>query len=591
MLPTIVVVHGEDALDWLENLRALLSSDPDLRPLLEANLVQFWAWDVESEARSPEELTCLAHDTSPVDVRDVLDRGRRADLRATFHVDLKTVLVLERWSPIRTDAGSRAELHRALDLASRANCLEGKPNLFDYEWTGLVDAVRGPGSLTPEEHEAVRAHFEGSLVECAQLFVDREDCDLGRLNSVHADRALAHAATALISANAAGDGLLPRLQEDLTQRKQKPQRLVLPISVTVFRHGVAQAHNLAAESIAERLSHGEIPYLKPPAKSLADTFLSQLDQIRHGNVSLNSHAFETNRSAAEFLAWFIASVRRAPDTGSAELQELKRCMSAHPHARSVRPKVRSPAEGLPWWRRLLQRVMAFFGRRRNAPEVERTSGTASEADVGELAEELHVRWRRSVAALERTMREWRSYVLGAVRRPVSRAEEAWSGEDGIWVLTGEPVRHSVLAPLTKEDLIRISEISLRQRPSSESSPDFMSRVFHEVAAAEGNEKADGFLIESLKDAFLRCQPEFHRRMTGKLMANTGTPLDETRVLWFFDPASLPASALEELEGKSESRTTTTVHTSDRGASFRLGLASPVPWSDIVSLQPPPESGT
>jgi hypothetical protein len=602
--PAVVIAYGDAGRAWLRRLAAACRLMPTLPELLDRRVLQLWAVDTTHEGDVSGDVDAITPTMSPPRLRALLDQGRSATNEAHFPMDLRSVVVLERWSLFDANSRMRIPLRQALAVTQRVHGEAGSASHdFDLDWTALADAVRPPGAVDREIIASVRELIGDRTIADRTLLVDAASATGSIVDEALADHEHQHAALGILG----GDVAFPLLDSSSEQRSVLLQGephpgSVLPFSAFVLHHRDPELVRALVARLRVGLSRGH-PATTPalgvgfdePLPLLAERDRDEIESARYDPTV----ARDRRRRAAMGLLqemFMACNVARAQSVVDAT-RRAARAIAPLPEAKTEPPAVAVPLSAMAaisgWEGAAIGAValviaaasVALLGRARaRKPEAQEKMP----ASPPYLRAEAMREWTSLCDMLGAVLGSWRDQ-LRAERGPTERGPlsvQAWVQSDAPydWRLLNVPAHEGDGSRFSERTFGQMAEECIQAYELDITHGEIVDHALERIAQRQLQATP-----EARRELILRSldgEPAARVRRAireAPLLVNTRAPLTLSEVLWVADPSMDAGDALRGLEDAHAQWAVRTLTHADPGRSLRLALGEPVAWSSVLSL--------
>lgn len=601
--PTVVIAYGEAGSAWLRKLAGQCGTMPELKPLIESCTLQFWLISGDEADRTREPFRRVPPDVEATALRELVDGGRSERARAANpDLNVREVLVLERWSLFGADCAPRTALRTTLRTAQRLGCdPEATLDDFEYDWVCLADAVRD--APVPCEGEICRAREQilDHSIRSRTFFVDRVSAGGAIVDVDLAAECHYHLAIAYLDSDIGA----PRVGMDIDAVPREVRSPVerddtlVPISVSLLIHRgqeieASLTHAFRAKCAVGLQDLGEIRALVT-ASAFDRALDDDLNDIRAGRFDPHMARVRRVEAARAALTWAVAT-RTQRDVALTVTGVRQRLLKAAlPLKRTGEVALAGMGAVLVqsttsmWWLLLALVALGLAGAlylwlRRRGWSVAGPSENASAAPTEEraTAEEVAAEWEKLCADVTALLSAWqggsRRAESGDVPLPIWEQAPplAWELAAGFRVaIEGAPVTPQLLARLSRDSLDAV-----QRGEAADTAINDACRTSIRRYRETGGHRTGGFVADALEAA----EPLVRRTVTQRpFLARTGAPITTSAVAWLAAPEFELDDALEALEPPETRDMTVVLAHSDPDVSVRIAFGDRLQWQDILSL--------
>lgn len=600
--PTVVIAYGESGASWLRRLALTCVTNPELKQLVDSCAIQFWLVGEDGGGRSREAFRRVALDSEAIALRQLIDAGRSERARgANPDLNVREVLVLERWSLFSHDCAPLTSFRGAMRTAQRLGCdPEQTVDDFGYDWVCLADAVRE--APTPGDEVLCRARGQvlDRSIRTRTFFIDRVSDGGAIVDADLADECHYHLALAYLDSDIGA----PQVEMDIdivpteVRAPVEDSELVIPFSVSMLIHrseeissGLARALRMACAAGLPNKSEAS-GFLE--ANAFRKAFEADRDEIVAGTFQPHVARVRRNEAASAALAWAVATaMEREVELEISEIRRQAKSLAAR-YTHEQGPALAVLVGLLPKDTIPMAIMMALvlglcvaggaYGirrRRRKAGDQYDDHGFSLASDRARL-EEVSTEWAKLCDDLCGLLEAWRDDVG---RDQADRASAAiweqksplsWQLGDGVRVTAdGAPITPQLYTRLAKDCLSAVQRGEPANAAIDRACRAFMSR-YREIGRREGG----GFIADALTSA----TPRFRRSTVQRpFLVRTGAPIVTAAVAWLTSPDLDIGAALRDLETPHTRDVTVVLSHGDPDTSVRIAFGQRQRWQDIVSL--------
>ena len=583
--PIVVVAYGLRGASWLDSLRSELLPPPsDHTGDGQALPLQFWAIGLDPGEFSGDlpGLKCMGEDPDADHLRNTLDEIRTTTLTREFPgLEVGSVLVLERWSPLDDNVDVRTALHQRCDLGTRDQFREGAGREIHLDWIGLADAVRPAGGLPEEVGRRIREHFTRPYLSLFHFLVDRQNEQSAVIGLVEADEMLRVVARSIILAEWSGGSPLRRLVESDTDDSDNCGT-VIGFSVGRFRHGYSELNRAAENRFRHQLMASP---LDPASLSASGSLRESIRQDLEQDVAfpIGSGDEERFESVSQALAGALARKKVGTPHPWKQIEEASQEVRAD-RVRAVRHGG-SPDEGtilgprfLSAFGRLWLWIKSLFRPHAEPPgPQEVTSWPASDTSEGSPE---HA-WMELLNRARTVGKAWERWLIESP--PVEVKDTCWTQEDGDLVLRAWPSAAEGLDQVPHSYWLELARRLLQEAETADEAAGTLvdNAIPHVVHRLESGVSKGG--RSTVIEAALREAASTLAARNPPMSTFVGRSLKPSTVLWFHGLPTERGDLFKDFEDPSQSGPPQVFALNRTEDTVRISLTAPLPWTHVISL--------
>lgn len=601
--PTVVIAYGEAGAAWLRKLAGRCSATPELKPLIESCTLQFWLISGEGADKTREPFRRVPPDVEATALRELVDGGRSERARgANPDLNVREVLVLERWSLFGANCAPRTTLRACLRTAQRLGCNPGATiDDFEYDWVCLADGVRDAPEPCEDRISRARDQVLDYSIRSRTFFVDRVSSGGAIVDPDLADECHYHLAMAYLNSDVGA----PRVGMDMdtvpiaVRSQVESDDTVVPLSVSLLVHRRREILASLTRTFRAKCAAGLEDVSEIRTLVSASTFDKALDDdlndIRSGRLDQHVARVRRVEAARAALTWAVAT-RTERDVALTVTGVRQRLLKAAlPLQREGEAALAGMAAVLlqgtssKWWVVLVLVALGvagalyvWFRRRGRSIAGPSESASAAPSEGQASVEEATAEWERLCADMTALLSAWQDgsgrAQSGELSLPIWEQVPplAWELGDGFRVaIEGAPVTSQLLARLSRDSLDAV-----QRGEAADTAIDDACRTFIRRYRETDKQGTGGFVADALTSA----EPLLRRTVTQRpFLVRTGAPITASAVAWLAAPDLELASALEALEPPETRDVTVVLAHSDPDVSVRIALGERLRWQDILSL--------
>jgi len=602
--PTILVAYGEPGREWLRKAAVRCNAESTLQPLIESQTLQFWLIDDGVGVDHIGKVRRVSTDADSQTLRELIDGGRRErDRSANPSLNVRQVVVIERWSLFSPDCAPRLALRAMMRNAQRVNCDSGLDvDDFTYYWIALADGVRAASKPASSEIDRARALAADCAIPGSTYLIDRVGEEGATVDADLANECFHHLAMAYLDSDIGA----PRVDMDLDPipavvKQPAPIGTIIPIAVSVLTHRSTEIERGRVEALrvkaAQGLSEPSKVHVSPSADNLSKAFEKDIEDIQLDRFDPHTARLRRREGAKALIAWAVAT--RSANDERRTVAELRRqaldMRSLFSNGRELAPDgaVTGLIAGLgaATWSAMVAVALMLLAlgyvihsrRIRGLPGQMHAQSDSLMADHA-VAAEASQEWETLCSHLDALLTAWDASSRAARHVIASDGTHEWEPRPPLgWRLGPRIFVAAEGVSLTWEAYERLSDVCVTSVMRGDTPDAAINDACHELLrrySPASSWSTGAYIAKALRGAGQTLRQGVTNR---RFLVRIGTPVTPTSVVWLSAPALALDDSLKALEPATTTDFTVMLSHDDENHSVRIAFGEPRPWYDVLSL--------